>query len=189
MKNYIILPGTGDTPYDNWFEWLKTELENQGFNVCVPYMPQDEFCNYKNWEKVMRALVISGVVGRETTFVCHDISATFITRFLVKNRVNVEGVIAVSPFNKMLGVECDNLNKTFVTKKDTLSKIYRFVKFYHVFVSTNDPIISDADCDEFNKITNAKVHKVTGAGHFDAASGYLKFPEIIELIDNINRII
>lgn len=189
MKNYIIMASANCTPFDNWFLWLKTELNNKGFNVCVPYMPQGEFCNYKNWEKVMCAYAKAGMLNKETTIVCHDISCAFATRFIVKNKIAVEGIIAVSPFNSMLGAEIDELNKTFISKKETLEKVGRFVKFYHSFCSDNDPVISEVDRDEFNKLTGAKVHQINGAGHFDAGSGYLKFPEIVELIDNINKII
>jgi len=187
MKNYVIIPGSSSTPYDNWYQGVKTELENKGFNVCVPYLPQGDFQNYKNWAKIVMAYVRAGVINKNTTIIAHDVSCVFITRFLVETKTQVAGIIAVSPFNTMLGMEEDELNKTFITKNDKLKKIERFVKFYHAFNSDNDPVVTNDVFNKFCELTNAKPHEVAGAGHF--TTGLKTFKDLLELIDNINKIV
>ena len=189
MKNYVIIPSAINTVYDNWFSWFKTELENKGFNVCVPYMPQGEFCNYKNWEKVLASYKKIGLINKETTIICYDISCVFATRFIVKTKTNIEGIIGVCPFNTMVGIEQDKLNKSFICKNEILQKVSRFVKFYHTVISDNDSIISEEDYTKFCNAVGAKSHTISGAGHFDSEAGYTKFPELVSLIDNINKII
>ena len=189
MKNYIILSGSANTPYDNWYKWVKDEIETKGFNACVPYLPQGEYCNYKAWEKILIAYKNAGMIGKETTIICHDVSCVFATRFIIQNKIQIEGIIAVAPFNTMLGMEQDQLNKSFIIRTDKLQKIERFVKFYHCMCSSNDPFVSDEIFDNFCESVGAKKHEIEGAGHFDAESGYVKFPELITLIDNINKII
>lgn len=39
MKNAIIIHGTEGYPEENWFPWLKNELELIGYNVIVPQFP------------------------------------------------------------------------------------------------------------------------------------------------------
>lgn len=39
MKKAYIIHGWEGRPDSNWFPWLKTELESQGFAVEVPQMP------------------------------------------------------------------------------------------------------------------------------------------------------
>lgn len=189
MKNYIIIPGSGSTPFDNWYHWAQQELENKGFNVVVPYLGQGEFQNYKTWSKIIGAYVKAGIIGKQTTIIAHDVACVFITRFLVENKVSVDGVITVSPFNTILGMEDDKLNKSFITKNDKLKKVERFVKFYHAFISDNDPIVSEDVFEKFCETVGAKKHVVGGAGHFSGENCKGGFKDLIDLIDNINKII
>ena len=189
MKNYVIIPGSGATPFDNWYRWAQKELEEKGFNVCIPYLGQGEFQNYKTWAKLIGAYVKAGIIGKNTTIIAHDVACVFITRFLIENKVSVDGVIAVSPFNTILGMEDDKLNKSFITKNDKLAKIDRFVKFYHAFISDNDPVVSEDIFEKFCELTGAKKHIVVGAGHFAENISSKGFKDLIDLVDNINKII
>lgn len=187
MKNYIIIPGSANTPYENWYQWAKEELEKQGFNVCVPYLPQGEFQNYKVWAKIITSYIKSGVINKNTTIIAHDVACVFITRLLIETKTSIAGIIAISPFNIITGMEEDKLNKSFIVKNDKLKKIDRYVKFYHAIIADNDPYITEDVFNKFCEATGAKKHEVVGAGHFN---GKVKtFNELIELIDDINKII
>ena len=186
MKNYVILTASAKTPYDYWYREAKQRIEEKGFEVCVPYLPQNEHQNYKAWARVILAYFKAGVINKETTIIAHDVACVFITRLLVENKLSVSGIIAVSPFNTILGMDNDNLNKSFITRYEKLQKVERFVKFYHVFTSDNDPIVSSEETTKFCESVNAKTHEVGNAGHFTEIE---KFDELISLIDNINEII
>lgn len=45
MKRAVILHGTDGAPEENWFPWLKGELEQRGYEVWVPHMPNNHTPN------------------------------------------------------------------------------------------------------------------------------------------------
>lgn len=42
MKNALIVHGTMGSPNGNWFQWLKKELQNDGYRVWVPRLPNPD---------------------------------------------------------------------------------------------------------------------------------------------------
>jgi predicted alpha/beta hydrolase family esterase len=45
MKRAVILHGTSGKPESNWFMWLKGKLEEQGYEVWVPMLPNNDTPN------------------------------------------------------------------------------------------------------------------------------------------------
>ena len=189
MKNYVIIPGSASTPYDNWYQSVFEGLNEKGYEAMVLFMPQNENHNYKAWEKILLAYKKAGIINRNTTLICHDVSGVFVSKFIAKTRTNVCGVVAVCPFNSILGMEADNLNKTFTASYKLLEKAKNYVKFFHIIRSNNDPIVSEDEAERFEKALDAKVKVIENGGHFLSKDGFTKFSEILTLIDNINEIV
>jgi len=49
MKRAVILHGTDGSPEENWFPWLKSKLEEQGYEVWVPLLPQNHTPNRQTY--------------------------------------------------------------------------------------------------------------------------------------------
>ena len=49
--NVIIVHGSFGSPEENWFPWLKEELEKFGVKVLVPKFPTPEGQSLENWLK------------------------------------------------------------------------------------------------------------------------------------------
>jgi predicted alpha/beta hydrolase family esterase len=57
MKKVYIIHGWEGSPTNNWFPWLKGELESKGFEVIVPSMPEPESPHKLPWTKTLQDLI------------------------------------------------------------------------------------------------------------------------------------
>lgn len=71
MKRAFIIYDWDDYSNENWFPWLKTELEKNSFQVYVPAMP--ESAEPKIEARVSHFYKIVGDVDKSTYFVGHSI--------------------------------------------------------------------------------------------------------------------
>src|SRR5882672_4958210 len=53
MKNAIILHGTANTPEGNWFRWLEAELEQRGYEVWLPQLPDADVPNANKYNQLL----------------------------------------------------------------------------------------------------------------------------------------
>jgi predicted alpha/beta hydrolase family esterase len=80
MRTAIIIHGTYGNPDENWFPWLKTELEKIGYQVYAPIFPTPENQNLEAWLKVIGDL--HNNIGAKTIFIGHSVGASFILSIL-----------------------------------------------------------------------------------------------------------
>jgi len=189
MKNYVIIPGGGNSPYDNWYKSVYEDLKQKGFSAIVLFMPQEENHNYKAWEKVFKAYKKAGVINKQTTIICHDIACMFAAKAVVKTKTQISGIISVGLINSIVGTNEDVLNKTFIVPNKILEKTISYLKFYHIVASSSDPFVPADEVKALAEMCGAKLHVIENAGHFETEDGYTKFSELLNIIDNINEII
>lgn len=187
MSNYFIIHGSLGNPNENWIPWLTENLIKEGKNVIVPHFPGPEEQNYDNWSKLLKYYFDLGLIDEDTVFICHSIAPIFVCKFLIKNKIEIKALISVAGFNALLDSELDEINKTFLMEEKELSKIEKYVKYVYCFYSDNDPYISRDELEKF--IHNVKGAKslVKDAGHFNTASNYREFPQMLEALDKMEK--
>ena len=181
MANVFIIHGAYGSPDENWIPWLKKELDKPGCEVYAPKFPTPENHNLDSWSKVF-----SGYekYTENSIFVGHSMGAAFIRRLLEKTDEKIKAAFLISGFAGFLGDEkFDGLNKTFLEKPFDWKKIRQNCKSFYVFHSDNDPYIPLSKAEELAKSLNAELIIVKNAGHFNKASGYIKFELLLEKIN------
>lgn len=174
----VAIYGTDCNANTAWFPYLKNELNKMDICCIIPKLPTPYDQTYKNWSNIVNKIEIKNndiVIGWST-------GAIFAVRYLYENNIKVKKLLLVSGFNNYIGnvPKVDNINKDFFMKD--LSRAKNVANEIVCFKSDNDPFIAQDALDEFAKKLSAKVVDIKNGGHFNQASGYKSFKELIEQI-------
>ncbi|MCL5094053.1 MAG: alpha/beta fold hydrolase [Patescibacteria group bacterium] len=206
MNNVLIFHGTGGYPEENWFPWLKEQLESDTCQVTIPKFPDSKKLFAKACLKVivpqspapdkpeMNAWLkkleeYKNKIDENTILIGHSLGGLFLLRVLerldkpVKAAIFVSASIGVKPilFHKgdydfSGGFEFD------------WSRIKENAKHFEVFHSDTDKIVSIKNGEELASRLEVKLNIIPNAGHLNAKAGYTKFPQLLEklkpLLDN-----
>lgn len=184
MKNALILHGTNSSPDDNWFPWLKKELENKGWKVWVPNLPQSDQPNIKHYNK----FILEGKgwkFDKESVIVGHSSGAVATLGLLqdLPENLVINKTVLVSSFKNNLG--WDNLDGLFEKSFD-FEKIKKQAKQFIFIHSDNDPYCPLEHAKYLADKVDGKLIIKRGQGHFNLEKNkkYKKFPFLLEVIVN-----
>ncbi|RLJ02162.1 MAG: serine hydrolase family protein [Candidatus Aenigmatarchaeota archaeon] len=183
MTNIIIIHGAYGHPNENWFPWLKSELEKLGCRVFIPKFPTPENQSLKNWLKVFENY--KQYLNENSIVVGHSLGPVFLLNILEKLDKPIKAAFFVSGFVGLLGnPNFDNINKTFVDKNFDWQKIKQNCKKFYIFHSDNDPYVPLEKAKELAKNLDVDIILVKNAGHFNEKAGYTKFELLLKKIKN-----
>ena len=188
MHNYFILHGTGETSDGNWFPWLKSKLEKQGKKCIVPQFPIGDEQSFDSWSAELNKYLKVGDINENTIFIAHSIAPIFVIKYILKNKVNIFGLVFVSGANNFLTPyeEYNKVNSTFFCDGD-IGEVNKFTRFIYCIYSDDDPYIPFDVLDKFAKDLSAEKCIISGGGHLNAESGYLRFDKMLEVIKQIDN--
>jgi hypothetical protein len=128
----FIIHGAYGHPNENWFRWLKNELEKEGVDVYVPKFPTPKGQTLENWLKVFEKYL--WLLDENTIMVGHSLGPAFILNVLELVNKSIRAAFMVAPFVDKLGIpEFDEINKTFTDKEFNWEKIKNNCKrFYNI---------------------------------------------------------
>lgn len=176
----LILHGTGNNHAGNWFPWLKTELENLGYEVWVPDLPKSNRPNIERYNKFL--------LGEEWDFndnliIGHSSGAVEVLALLeaLPDNIKVNTAIMVSVFEGDLGWE--DLKNLDGLKFD-FEKIRSKAKQFIVIHSDDDPHCPPEGAKRIASKLGAEFKLFHGMKHFSehTDSRFTKFPELLKII-------
>lgn len=185
MTNILIVHGAYGHPGENWFPWLKSELEKLGHRVFVPKFPTPENQSLQNWLNILKDY--EQYLDEKSIVVGHSIGPAFLLTVLEKNKSKAAFFVAgfVGGFTgKWADPTFDKINKTIAEKKFDWHKIKKNCKKFYSFYSDNDPYVPPEKASELGKYLGVKPILVKNAGHFNEDAGYNKFELLLEKIKN-----
>lgn len=193
--NYVIVHGTFGHPGENWFPWLAEEIakldksgKTKKEDILIPHFPSSDCADYDSWKSVLLGYIDSGIINKNTIFICHSLGPLFVSRVLIEKQIKVKGMISVeAAANHLMGNESfDKINSTFfVPSWEYLDQVKKYLDFNYCFYTDNDPHIPFNILKEYVDHAATKEFFIPNSGHFNEASGYTKFPQLLELIRSI----
>ena len=178
--NFFIIHGVYANPEDNWFPWLKKQLESMNHEVIVPKFPTPLDQSLESWNRVFSNY--ESKINEETVLIGHSLGVAFILNYLEKTNKKIKAAILVAGFHKPLGIQYDEINKTFVDKQFNWEKIKNSCGKFIIFASDNDEYIPLEIGQELSQSLNAEFNIVHDGGHLNKKVGYDNFPLLLETI-------
>lgn len=191
MKKVIMVHGWEGYPEDNWFPWLKKELESRGFEVIVPQLPDPENPRIYNW--VPELAKIADRVDGNTYFVGHSMGCQTIARYLesLAEEVKVGGAVFVAGFFKRLtGLENDpevqETDKHWLGTPLNFEKVKSHLSKSIAIFSDDDPYVPSDNQDDFRDKLGSKIIIERNMGHFNSSAGVSQLPVALKSLLEIS---
>lgn len=182
MKQALILHGTDATPEDNWFSWLKEQLEQSGYKVWLPQLAASDRPN----AKIYNQFLLSNQTfefNEETIIIGHSSGAVEILHLLQNLPADkkIKAAFLVSAFKDDLG--WDALTGLFDEPFD-FAKIKSMSDKFVFIHSDNDPYVPFEHAEYLTKQVGGELILKPGQGHFNTelSDKYKQFSELLELI-------
>ena len=161
MKRAFIVHGWTGKPDEAWFPWLKKELENKGYEVHTPSMPNTNYPEISSWVNYLSEVV--GEPDEETYFVGHSIGCQTIMRYAasLNDGSKIGGIVFVAGFFNLYAddydqEEHDTAKPWLETPIDT-DKVKRICPKITAIFSDNDPDVPLSDSEIFKERLGAKI--------------------------------
>ena len=188
MKNNVfIFHGTEGYPEENWFPWMKQELERRNYKVFVPQFPSPPVVPAKiaEWFDILKNY--EQYIDENTILIGHSLGGIFALRVLEKLDHPIKAVFFVGTpvgVRPILNYDRDSSFSGFTFDWDSIKKK---AAHFVVFQSDDDPYVGLENGKELSKRLGTKLSFVPNAGHFNKRAGYLKFEglrdEVLKILE------
>ena len=188
MKKVVIVHCWEGTPEYCWYPQTKKELEELGFVVEVPAMPDAENPNMQTWVPTLASRV--GEPNESVYLVGHSIGCAAIMRYLesLPENQKVGGVVFVAGFVDDLGYkELANFFETPINLAKIKTRANKFVAIH----SDNDPFVPLNHGGIFKEQLGAELIVKQNMGHFSGPinneESCVSLPDVTQAIQKISN--
>lgn len=186
-RTAFIFHGTEGYPEENWFPWMKDELEVKGFQVFVPQFPSPPVVPAKidEWFAVFNDY--RQHVDESTILIGHSLGGVFTLRILEQLDTPVRAACFVGTPVGVKPITFYDRDVAFSGFDFDWDTIKHNAKDFVVFQSDDDPYVSLGNGQELASRLGVELSFVPNAGHFNAKAGYLTLEllrdRILELVN------
>jgi len=162
-KRIIIIHCWEGYPNYCWYPKVKKDLEEKGFEVLVPEMPETNLPKLPAWLQKLKEVI--GSPDEDLYLVGHSLGCITILKYLesLEGDIKISGVVLVAGFTDNLGFKEIT---GFFEEPVNFEKIKERCKNFIAINSDNDPYVALKYGDEFKNKLNAELIIKRNMGHF-----------------------
>jgi uncharacterized protein len=171
MTNYFIIPGLGNSGPEHWQTWF----ESTGSNFYRINQKEWDAPECKDWVETIEN-AISNYDPSTIVLIGHSLGCSTIVQWAKKTNKKIKGALLVGPSDIEAPVY------TFPAKEFTPIPLEKLRFKSIVVASANDPWVSLERAIYFANCWGSELINIGNAGHINAASGYGKWPQGLEIL-------
>jgi len=184
MKTALLIHGAFGSPDENWFPWLKLELQNLGYEVHVPTFPTPENQNLESWEEIISPYLKT--LNSESIVIGHSLGVPFGLRILELLNHSIKAFYSAAGFVELLNNSTfDDINKTFTERDFDWDKIKTHGNKFFLYHGENDPYVPVNIAENLGLKLNTKLEIIPNGGHLNEGMGFTKFPQLLKDIKSL----
>lgn len=175
-KQTLILHAWYNKPQDNWYPWLKGELEKRNYTVFVRELPTMN-TDLPNLQAQLQSIDELRIIDDNTIVIGHSLGALLALRLAERHRYQKMFLVAGWDFNDLT-----TEHRLFWPNPINHKAIKNNVKEIYVLSSDNDPYITAFLAQEMSKRLDGEFILIKGAGHFTEKDGVTQIPELLQYL-------
>lgn len=173
----IFIPGNGGGgPNDNWFPYLKKELEKLDVEVVASEFPDSYLARESYWVPFLRDNLKA---DEQSILVGHSSGAIAAMRLAETDKLL--GSVLVGAYHTDLGMSTEKESGYF-NRLWNWEPIVKNQQWIIQFASINDPWIPIEEARFVHKKLNTEYHEFMDQGHFGGDYNKPTFPELFEAL-------
>jgi len=188
MERIFIVHRWSSSPKEDWYPWLKSELESKGLEVHVLAMPNTDTPTIEGWIPFLEKEI--GKIDEETYFVGHSIGCQTILRYLesLPEGTRVGGAVFVAPWIALTGLETEeekSIAQPWIETKIDLENVKTKLKKAIAIFSDNDPYVPMINMRLFREKLGAEILLEGHKGHFTSQDNVAQLPAALESLQSM----
>lgn len=185
MKQAIIVHRWDGSPSGDWYPWLSKELEEIGYAVIVPEMPNPSCPKIDEWVEALEK-IIEDVKhdDEEIVLIGHSIGCQTIMRYLAKEEsIRIDQAVFVAGWFNLENLEDESVKeiaRPWIETGIDFKAIREKIGKLSVFLSSNEPYgYVKENARMFREQLGAEIILLEERGHFTEDDGCLTLPELV----------
>lgn len=176
MKNVVFLQSWYSTITDNWYGWLKEELDKKGYQthfIDLPEMRKD----VPDMNVMLCSIESLRCINEDTVLIGHSLGCLLALHLAETH--SVDKIILIA------GWDYDDLEEghvLFWKERINHEQIKEHTKQRVVIHSDNDPYVTQITAQSMAKRLGAEFILIPGGGHLTEKTGFTTLPQIMKFI-------